>query len=77
MKKNKEPTNYELCAAKGVYPNYKVSIALVREDANGVEGNGELLKGEKYNFYGEHNATETFNALKKYGEQFFKERDWE
>ena len=73
----KEPTNYEIYAAKGVYPNYKVSISLVREDANGVEGNAELLDGEKYNFYGEHNATETFNALKKYGAQFFNERDWE
>ena len=60
-----------------MYPNYKVSISLVLEDANGVEGNGELLKGEKYNFYEEHNATETCNALKKYGNQFFKKKDWQ
>ena len=60
---NKEQTNYEIYAEHGVYPNYRVSIALVRENADGTETNPELLKGEKFCFYGGHTAEEAYGYI--------------
>ena len=54
---------HEIYAEHGVYPNYRVSIALVRENADGTETHPELLKGEKFCFYGGHNAEEAYDYI--------------
>ena len=53
----------EKFAEYGVFPNYRVSIALVRKNADGTETHPELLKGEKFCFYGEHNAEEAYDYI--------------
>ena len=50
-------------AEHGVYPNYRVSIALVRENADGTETHPELLKGVKFCFYGGHIAEEAYDYI--------------
>ena len=57
------PPYEEKYADYGVFPNYRVSISLVRENVDGTETHPELLKGEKFCFYGEHNALETYEHL--------------
>ena len=57
------PTYEEKFAEYGVFPNYRVSISLVRENVDGTETHPELLKGEKFCFYGEHNALEAYDYI--------------